>query len=70
MWQAEADNVSSLSASPATALGQILFEYGTLRSWMTKKFDSPLCTFLCNISKLEKQHLYAADKNLPVCGGS
>ena len=29
MWQAEAGNVSSLSALPATAMGQILLEYGT-----------------------------------------
>ena len=28
MWQAKADSVSSLSALPAAAVGQILLEYG------------------------------------------
>ena len=30
LWQAEADNVSSMSASTATAAGQILLEYHTV----------------------------------------
>ena len=29
MWQAEADTALTLSALPATAVGQILLEYGT-----------------------------------------
>ena len=28
-WQAEANSISSLSASPATAMGQIVLAYGT-----------------------------------------
>ena len=30
MWQAEADTELTLSALPATAVGEILLEYGTL----------------------------------------
>ena len=35
MWQAEADNVNSLSASPTTAVGQILLTLAKF-CWNTK----------------------------------